>query len=421
VRLGLFLYDHLAKRGRLPGSYGIDLRRDPAGAPLKPDFTKAFCYSDCWVEDARLVVLNAIDAAERGAEILPRTRLTAVRREGGLWQATLEPSGPGGGVRGGPARLVTARALVNAAGPWVLAVQNKVPGANKGSSLRLVKGSHIVVPRISAGAQAYIFQNPDRRVIFAIPYERDFTLIGTTDLPYEGDPGAVAITAEETAYLCSAVSRYFVQPVTPGDVVWSYSGVRPLYDDRRESVSAVTRDYVFDIDPGNGAPDGETAPLLSIFGGKITTYRKLAEHALDRLLPRLGAGRPAWTESATLPGGDLPGADFAAFLAELQAARPWLPEALARRLARAYGTRVETLLGSARGLADLGEDLGAGLHEAEADYLMKREWALSAEDILWRRSKLGLHLLPQGSPQGGPQGSAQGNAARLDDWIAQRH
>jgi glycerol-3-phosphate dehydrogenase len=306
----------------------------------------------------------------------------------------------------------------------VLEVQDKVRGAKKGSGLRLVKGSHIVVPRLSAGAQAYIFQNPDRRIIFAIPYERDFTLIGTTDLPYEGDPGAVAISAEETAYLCAAVSRYLVKPVAPGDVVWSYSGVRPLYDDLRESVSAVTRDYVFDIDSASGVTggatdggtDGGTAPLLSIFGGKITTYRKLAEHALDRLLPRLGPGRrsrPAWTERATLPGGDLPGADFAGFLTELQAARPWLPEALARRLARAYGTRVEALLGSARGLADLGADLGGGLHEAEADYLMDREWARSAEDILWRRSKLGLHLLPQGGPQG--------DTPRLDDWIGQRN
>jgi glycerol-3-phosphate dehydrogenase len=424
VRLGLFLYDHLGGhlggRGRLPGSYGIDLRSDPAGAPLKPDFTKAFCYSDCWVEDARLVVLNAIDAAERGAEILPRTRLAAARREGGLWQATLEPGDPGGNPKGGPPRQVTARALVNAAGPWVLEVQNKVSGAKKGSGLRLVKGSHIVVPRMSAGEHAYIFQNPDRRIVFAIPYERDFTLIGTTDLPYQGDPGAVAISAEETAYLCAAVGHYFVKPVVPGDVVWSYSGVRPLYDDLRESSSAVTRDYVFDVDLGTGGDAGanaaNAAPLLSIFGGKITTYRKLAEHALDKLLPRLGPGRPgrpAWTGRATLPGGDLPDADFAAFLTELQAARPWLPEALAWRLARAYGTRVETLLGSARGLADLGEDLGAGLHEAEADYLMKREWALSAEDILWRRSKLGLHLPPQGGPQGG--------AARLDDWIGRRN
>jgi len=412
VRLGLFLYDHLGGRGRLPGSHGIDLRRDPVGAPFKPSFTKAFCYSDCWVEDARLVVLNAMDAAERGAEILPRTRLTAVRREGGLWQATLEPCRTGGGAP----RQVTARALVNAAGPWVLDVQHNIPGAQKGSGLRLVKGSHIVVPRICPGEQAYIFQNPDRRVVFAIPYERDFTLIGTTDLPYEGDPGAVTITAEETGYLCTAVNRYFVKPVTPGDVVWSYSGVRPLYDDARASLSEVTRDYVFDIDPANAGPDGGsagdgTAPLLSIFGGKITTYRKLAEHALDQLLPRFERAQPArsaWTERATLPGGDLPNADFAAFLNDFRAARPWLPGELARRLARAYGTRVEALLGSARGLADLGEDLGAGLHEAEARYLIDREWAQSAEDILWRRSKLGLHLI-----KNGPNDAA----ARLDDWI----
>ncbi len=414
VRLGLFLYDHLGGRERLPGSHGIDLRRDSAGAPLKPDFTKAFGYFDCWVEDARLVVLNAVDAAERGAEILPRTKLTSARREGGLWRATLEPRNLDGGPGSAPPRQVVARALVNAAGPWVVEVQDKIPGAKRGSGLRLVKGSHIVVRRKSAGPQAYIFQNPDRRVVFAIPYEREFTLIGTTDLPYQGDPQAVAISAEEIDYLCEAVNRYLAEPVAPADVVWSYSGVRPLYDDLRESVSAVTRDYVFDVDRGSagadGGADGGAAPLLSIFGGKITTYRKLAEHALDKLLPWLGAGalaRPAWTAQATLPGGDLPGADFEAFLGALQAGRPWLPADLARRLARAYGTRVETVLGPARSLADLGEDLGAGLHEAEADYLMKREWAQSAEDILWRRSKLGLHL-----PRGG--------AARLDDWIARK-
>ncbi len=438
VRLGLFLYDnlgwHLGGRGKLPGSHGIDLRRDPAGRPLKPAFTKAFGYSDCWVDDARLVVLNAVAAAERGAEILTRTRLTSARREGGLWQATLEPNGsggPGGGQGGGRPRQIVARALVNAAGPWVVDVQGRISGAKRGSGLRLVKGSHIVVPRISAGEQAYIFQNPDRRIAFAIPYERDFTLIGTTDLPFEGDPGEVAITAEETAYLCTSVSRYFVEPVSPEDVVWSYSGVRPLYDDLGENISTVTRDYVFDVDlgPGDagGGPNDGAAPLLSIFGGKITTYRKLAEHALDKLLPKLGAAgaaggtggasRPAWTEGAALPGGDLPGGDFDAFLAELQAARPWLPADLARRLARAYGTRVETLLGSARGLTDLGEDLGGGLHEAEAEYLMQREWALGADDILWRRSKLGLRLLRQGGAQEG----AQEDTTRLEDWIAQRH
>ncbi len=414
VRLGLLLYDHLGGRGKLAGSYGIDLRRDPAGVPLKDAFTKAFCYSDCWVEDSRLVVLNALDARERGAEILPRTRLTAAVRVDGLWQATLEPSDAG--ARGGPARRIPtrrirARALVNAAGPWVLEVQGKVASANRGAGLRLVKGSHIVVPRMFDGARAYILQNLDRRIVFAIPYERDFTLIGTTEAPFEGDPGKVEITPEETDYLCAAINRYFARPVTPGEVVWSYSGVRPLYDDLRENVSTVTRDYVFDLDTGpEGTPDGGGggAPLISVFGGKITTYRKLAEHALDKLLPFLGAARPAWTERAALPGGDMPGADFDAFLAELEAARPWLPEGLARRLARAYGTRVEALLGSARGLDDLGEDLGAGLTEAEVDYLMGHEWAASAEDILWRRSKLGLHLSGE-------------EKLRLDDWIERKN
>ena len=411
VRLGLLLYDHLGGRSRLARSYGIDLRRDPVGAPLKDAFTKAFCYSDCWVEDSRLVVLNALDARERGAEILPRTRLTAASRRDGLWQATLEPSGAGarrGPVRRIPTRRIRARALVNAAGPWVLEVQNKVAGGNRGAGLRLVKGSHIVVPRLFDGAQAYILQNLDRRIVFAIPYERDFTLIGTTEAPFTGDPGKVAITPEETDYLCAAINRYFARPVAADDVVWSYSGVRPLYDDLRENLSTVTRDYVFDLDTGTEGESGGGAPLISIFGGKITTYRKLAENALDKLLPFLGATGPAWTERAVLPGGDMPGANFDAFLAELEAARPWLPEGLARRLARAYGTRVEELLGAARGLDDLGEDLGGGLTEAEVDYLMDREWAACAQDILWRRSKLGLHFSGE-------------DKVRLDDWIGRKN
>jgi glycerol-3-phosphate dehydrogenase len=403
VRLGLLLYDHLGGRDKLAGSYGIDLRRHAAGEPLKDGFTKGFCYSDCWVEDARLVVLNALDAYERGAEILTRTRLTGARRSDGLWRASLEPA------NGGPTRRVTARALVNAAGPWVLEIQGKVAGAKSGSGLRLVKGSHIVVPRMFEGAQAYILQNTDRRVVFAIPYERDFTLIGTTEVPFTGDPGGVAIAPEETEYLCAAINRYFARPVTPEQVVWSYAGVRPLYDDLRESVSAVTRDYVFDLDHGTqacaaqGAARGEP-PLISVFGGKITTYRRLAERALDKLLPLLGSERPAWTERAPLPGGDMPGADFDAFLAELRAARPWLPGDLARRYGRAYGTRVEALLAHARGLGDLGQDLGGGLYEAELDYLMRHEWALGAEDILWRRSKLGLHV-------------SRDTEARLEAWL----
>ena len=389
VRLGLFLYDHLGGRKLLPGSYGINLRQHPAGAPLKDTFGKAFGYSDCWVEDARLVALNAVDARTRGAEILTRTRCTGARRVNGLWQAVLEPSG---GSSSGSSRQVSARALVNAAGPWVSDVLTKVAGSNRQGHLRLVKGSHIVVPRISKGEHAYILQNDDRRIVFVIPYERDFSLIGTTDLPFTGDPGNVHIDAEETAYLCAAVNRYFAVAVTPEDVVWSYAGVRPLYDDASENVSTVTRDYVFDLDIGGSNGDGNRAPLLSIFGGKITTYRKLAEHALNKLQPLLGNTAPAWTESAALPGGDIADADFAAFARTFHAAHSWLPEALAHRYARAYGTNAERVVGTAKSLADLGEHFGGDLYETEVAYLRREEWAQTAEDILWRRSKLGLHL-----------------------------
>jgi len=399
VRQGLFLYDHLGGREKLPGSYGVNLRTDPVGAPLKDIYAKGFCYSDCWVEDSRLVVLNALDAAERGATILPRTRCTAARRLDGMWQATLEPSD------GGPARTVRARALVNAAGPWVDDVLTNVTGANRESRLRLVKGSHIVVPRLCEGEQAYILQNDDRRIVFIIPYERDFSLIGTTDVPYEADPADVRISDAEVEYLCTAVNRYLATPVTPEQIVWTYSGVRPLYDDASANVSAVTRDYVFDIDDGAGAHG--LVPMLSIFGGKITTYRKLAEHALDKLLPLLGRRAAAWSEHATLPGGDMPDGDFDAFLAGVKAAHPWLPGDLAYRYARAYGTRIETLLGGAGRLKDLGEDLGGGLYEAEVEYLCGHEWAAGAADILWRRSKLGLHV-------------PESTGARLDEWIEGR-
>ena len=396
IRLGLLLYDHLGGRKLLPGSRSLDLARDPLGKPLRDAFRKGFSYADCWVEDSRLVVLNAMDAAERGAEVLTRTRCHSARRVEGLWEAELAPRD------GGAARTVRARALVNAAGPWVTDVLSRVSGSNREKGLRLVKGSHIVVPRLFEGAQAYIFQHPDGRVIFAIPYERDFTLVGTTDVPYREDPAEVAITTEEIAYLCEAVSRYFTRPVTPAEVVWSYSGVRPLYDDMSESASAVTRDYVFDLD----TPEGE-APLLSIFGGKITTYRKLAEHALSRLQPLLDNDKPGWTATASLPGGNIAGADFESFLSTLSASRPWLPAALARRYARAYGTRVEDLLGSAGAIEDLGTALGDGLYEAEIDYLMRKEWAISAEDILWRRSKLGLHVSPE-------------TRAKLEGWLERR-
>jgi glycerol-3-phosphate dehydrogenase len=396
LRLGLLLYDHLGGRRRLPGSRAIDLRRDPVGRPLDARFTKAFSYADCWVEDSRLVVLNMLDAAERGAEVLVRTRCSDARRRDGLWQATLTPRD------GGPERRVRARALVNAAGPWVTEVLGRIAGVDRRNGLRLVKGSHLVVPKLYDGDQAYILQNDDRRVVFIIPYERDFSLIGTTDIPYEGDPAEVGITPAEADYLCAAVNRYLAKPVRPEDAVWSYAGVRPLYDDESANVSAVTRDYVFDIDGADGG-----APVLSIFGGKITTYRKLAEHALEKLHPFLDFPAGPWTETAALPGGDLPGADFERFLAGLQAARPWLPADLARRYARAYGTRVEHFLAGARRLGDLGKHLGDGLYEAEVEYLVHSEWAGCAADILWRRSKLGLHV-------------AQQTEARLTEWLERR-
>ncbi|MGH6945646.1 MAG: glycerol-3-phosphate dehydrogenase [Geminicoccaceae bacterium] len=384
VRLGLFLYDHLGGREKLPGSHALDLRHDPAGAPLKPEFKKAFTYADCWVDDARLVVLNALDAALRGATILTRCRCTAARRVGGVWHATLKLKGSGA------ERHVRARCLVNAAGPWVQRFLTEILEMPALKRVRLVKGSHIVVRRLYDHPDPYILQNADRRVIFVIPYEGEFSLIGTTDLDYTDDPAKVHISEDETRYLYRAVARYFRAPPTPKEVLWSYSGVRPLYDDASGDVSAVTRDYVFDLDRPAGA-----APLLSVFGGKITTYRKLAEHALDKLKPAMGFAAGPWTANSPLPGGDLPGADFDAFLMGVRRAHPWLPAGLARRYARAYGTRIERVLDDAGGLESLGEHLGDGLYEAEVDYLVRHEWAETTEDVLWRRSKLGLHVSDQ--------------------------
>jgi glycerol-3-phosphate dehydrogenase len=381
VRLGLFLYDHIGGRVRLPASRSVDLRRDSVGAPLLPSYTRGFCYSDCWVEDSRLVVLNAMDASERGAEILTRMRCINARPANGGWEAVLQD-------RTGARQTVLTRGLVNAAGPWVAGVADVVIGRPLDEPIRLVKGSHIVVPKLFEGAQAYILQNADRRIVFAIPYERRFTLIGTTDLNYVGDPAMVSISDEEIEYLCSVIARYFRNPVGPKDVVWSYSGVRPLYDDRSTSVSAVTRDYVLRLDTP------ERAPLLSVYGGKITTYRRLAEHALEKLAPYYPNLRPAWTAKTPLPGGDIANADFERFLAELRKRRPWIPEALARRWARAYGTRTETMINGADGLNGLGRHYGDDLYHCEVDYLMTREWARTSTDILWRRSKLGLHLAP---------------------------
>ena len=385
LRLGLFLYDHLARLRTLPGSRSVSLRVSALGAPLQPRLTKGFTYSDCWVEDSRLVVLNAIDARERGAVIRTRTAVESARREGGSWVATVRD------VETGRTETVRANIVVNAAGPWVSETLRGTLGIDSRAAVRLIKGSHIVVRKFYEGDQAYILQQPDKRIVFAIPYERDFTLIGTTDVPYEEQPGPVAISPEETAYLCNCINRSFAKSIGPDNVVWSFSGVRPLFDDAAANASAVTRDYVLDVSDLDGA-----LPVLSVFGGKITTYRRLAEHAIAKLSPYLPDLKPAWTAHATLPGGDMPQADFERFLADLKTRRPFLSPALARRLARAYGTCVERVLGSAKTLADLGERFGDELTAAEVDYLMTHEWARGAHDILWRRSKLGLRIPPEG-------------------------
>lgn len=380
LRLGLFLYDHLGGRKILPATRRVDLRVESEGQALKDEFTTGFAYSDCWVEDSRLVVLNAMDAAEHGARVETRIACTGLARQDGLWTVTLQRSGGG-------TEVVRARSVVNAAGPWVTEMLDKAEGVDRKAGLRLVKGSHIVVPRVFEGDHAYILQNADGRIAFAIPYEGRFTLIGTTDIPFDGDPAQVAIADDEVDYLLDLINQYLARPLGKDDVVWSYSGVRPLYDDKNGNASAVTRDYVFDLDDG-----GDAAPMLSIFGGKITTYRKLAEHALAKLEACIGRKGKAWTGRAALPGGDIPGADFDSFLARCRAEYPWAPEPLMTRWARAYGTRIADLIGDAEGTGDLGRQVAPGLFEAELAYLVKSEWARTAEDVLWRRSKLGLHL-----------------------------
>ena len=401
IRAGLWVYDFLAKRELLPGSGSINLRTHAAGQSLKPEFTKGFIYSDGWVDDARLVVLNALDAAEHGATILTHTRCETASRVNDQWQATLRNEN-------GQTTQVRARSLVNAAGPWATQFLQDAAHRPSSKALRLIKGSHIVVKQLFDHPYAYIFQNPDGRIVFAINYEQDFTLIGTTDVEYHGDTNKVEIDASEITYLCELTQRYFKKSLTPADVVWSYSGVRPLLEDDSANASEITRDYKLEL-------EGDTAPLLSVFGGKITTFRKLAEEAVDLLAPKLGNHRGNWTEHACLPGGDLYGKqpqnksvrEYEGFVNQLQTEFNWLPAKLIARYARAYGTRTRKLLAGRHALADMGEELAPQLYTAELEYLLKNEWAHNSADILWRRSKLGLHV---------PADTAH----KIDRWIENR-
>lgn len=384
LRLGLFLYDHIGGRKKLPATRTVDLRRHPAGAALKAGLRAGFEYSDGWVDDARLVVLNAKDAAERGAEVKTRTRLTAARREGDLWR-----------IEAGNETFM-ARALVNAAGPRVLDVE-ALAGEQPDYAMRLVRGSHIVVPALFDHPYAYFFQLPDRRILFAIPYERHFTLIGTTDVDHDGTLDKVEASADEIAYLCDGASRYFGKALTPADVVWTYSGVRPLVSDNSGKPEAATRGYRLDLsEPEAGAP------LLSVYGGKITTYRHLAQEAVNLMAARLPAlSGPAWTCSAALPGGDFPTDGLEALKAELTRDFAFLIEDDVDRIACAYGTRARVWLAREQGC-----DFGGGLRQAEVDYLVAEEWAISAEDVLWRRTKLGLRL-------------SKAEAAALKEYLGQ--
>ena len=379
LRLGLFLYDHLGGRELLPGTRTVRLRRDPVGAPLHARYTKAFEYSDCWVDDARLVVLNALDAAERGATIRTRTSCIGAQRHGDSWRLTLEA--------GGRREIISARVLINAAGPWVAQVSEAVLGQTTPAPIRLVKGSHIVVPRLFDHDRSYIFQSADGRVVFAIPYEDAFTLIGTTDIDFEGDPAAVTATADEIAYLARVASDYFREPVTPSRVLWTFAGVRPLYDDGVSKAKDATRDYVLALD----APPGE-APSLTVFGGKITTYRRLAEAALARLAAFFPPLR-AWTHLIPLPGGDFPWDGVPQLAARARARWPFLDEAQANRMVRAYGTRLDRVLGEPNP-NEAPTTFGTALTAAEVSYFQRHEWAHELDDVVWRRSKAGLHLSP---------------------------
>ena len=395
IRLGLFLYDHLGGRKMLPPTATLRRGKTDKLDPLKEEFRLAFEYSDCWVEDSRLVVLNAMDARERGADVLTRTACTKLTRHADHWEAEFAST----------AGMETRqfRAVINAAGGWVDEIIDMADPSDTATHLRLVKGSHIIVPKWHEGDHAYFFQNGDGRIMFAIPYERgEYTLIGTTDIPYTAGKDQVEISPEEIDYLCAGASEYYKRAITPGDVVATYSGVRPLYDDHAANASKVTRDFVLHYETEGGAP------ILSVFGGKITTYRELAEEAVAELAPLFEGLPKSWTKQAHLPGGDIPGANFDAYLSGLVLAYPHLPVELLTRLARAYGTRVRRLLADVQHLADLGRDFGGGLTEREVTYLVTEEFALSADDVLRRRSKLYLHM-------------TEAEQAAFRDWFPAAH
>src|SRR3982074_670707 len=396
LRVAFFPAHHTGARTLLPPTRSVDLTRDEVGKPLIPNrYSRGFEYSDCFVDDARLVVLTARDAADRGAEIRTRSRAVEIRQVDGIWQLTVE------NTASGERSTIRARALVNAGGPWVEDVLASGAGVNAKAKVRLVQGSHIVVRKLYAHDRAYMFQNSDGRIVFVIPYQDDFTLIGTTDRDFDGDPAKVKASAEEIKYLCDSVSEYLAKPVKPEDMVWTYAGFPPLYDDGASEAKAATRDYVFELDTPGGAP------LLSIYGGKITTYRRLAEEALERLSPylRSAKAREGWTGKSPLPGGDMDVSAVAALTAELVRKYSFLPTAHAHRLGPASGTPAHKLLGSAKSMADLGQSFGGTLTESEVRYLMSTEWAATAEDVVWRRSKLGLRL-------------SAGEISALDEWMA---
>lgn len=378
LRLGLFLYDNLGSRSILQGTQTLNLHDDCRGEPLQTRLKKGFAYSDCWVEDARLVALTARDAVIRGADIMTRTECTALERKTDSWNISINNNGK--------TREVQARVLINAAGPWVDAVTALYKKGNNAPKLRLVKGSHIVVRKKYEGDHSYIFQNADGRIIFAIPYEHDFTLIGTTDQPWDYSNGEPKISDYEIDYLCDAASEYFREPIEKSDIMWTYSGVRPLFDDHSQSASKVTRDYVFDFDRDGGAP------ILSIFGGKITTYRLLALDAMKALAQTFDIEIKDWTKDVPLPGGNFRMDEFGALVQNYQQKWPFIKPENMIRLVRAYGTDTENILTGVNELSELGQDLGCGLYEKELCWLIEHEFALSAEDVLWRRSKLGLHM-----------------------------